>query len=311
MRTIEATYCHRMDATATLSDEENMQHLSTSAIVCSQLLLSFKAVEAATHDASLLIHELDDESIGDHSVNPNVPKLIRLHHLRQGHISLFKVNTGFFSSEFEKLCQLVCPSVIQRARHTNDDRQAAGRPTKLDPQGRLLACILYLRHINGVRQEAASWNVSRTPLRDDAVFLCSIVNDVLAHETSWPDVSRRQQLRGRIPKFAGCIGFIDGTLCRIRRPRCSEHKAYFNGRNKSYCFNSKVVNDHDGLFIFVEPGYAGSFQDVRILRAADLARNWRNYFTTDDDSPHPIEYLLRDPGYLRMEHFILRRVDGR
>ena len=145
--------------------------------------------------------------MSDHSVNPNVHKLIQLHYLRQGHISLFTVNTGFFPSEFEKFCQLVFRSVIQRARHTNDDRQAAGRSTKLDPQERLLACILYLRHINGVRQVAASWNVSWTPLLDDAIFLGSIVNDVLAHEIPWPDESRRQQLRGRIPKFAGCIGF--------------------------------------------------------------------------------------------------------
>lgn len=78
-----------------------------------------------------------------------------------------------------------------------------------------------------------------------------------------------------------------------------------------YCFNNLVVVDHNGLFTYVEAGFGGSFHDVRVLRATNLAQNWQNCLTTDDDSPHPVEYLLRDPGYLDMDHFILRRLDAR
>jgi DDE superfamily endonuclease len=77
-----------------------------------------------------------------------------------------------------------------------------------------------------------------------------------------------------------------------------------------YCFNNVVIIDHDGLFIYVDAGFAGSFHDVRCLRASDIYDNCREYFKCDnlDDVQ---EYLLGDPGYMGAEMFILRRVDGR
>ena len=52
-----------------------------------------------------------------------------------------------------------------------------------------------------------------------------------------------------------------------------------------YCFNNTVVVDHDGLFIYVDAGYPGSFHDISILKASCLYKNWRNYFT------HELEYF--------------------
>ena len=80
---------------------------------------------------------------------------------------------------------------------------------------------------------------------------------------------------------------------------------------KIYSLNNIVVVDHDGLFIYIDPSLAGSFHDVRCLRNTDLGLNWTDYFEIDYDSPYPVEYLLGDPGYLGMDHFILRRFDGR
>ena len=58
-----------------------------------------------------------------------------------------------------------------------------------------------------------------------------------------------------------------------------------------YCFNSTVVMDHDGLFIYIDPGYPGSFHDISILKASDLYKNWRNFFTREYAY---FEYVLGD-----------------
>jgi hypothetical protein len=78
-----------------------------------------------------------------------------------------------------------------------------------------------------------------------------------------------------------------------------------------YCFNNVVIVDHDGLFIFVEPSFAGSFHDVRCLRHTEIATRWREFFSNDPDSVDPVEYLMGDPGYQDLDHFILRRIDRR
>ena len=65
------------------------------------------------------------------------------------------------------------------------------------------------------------------------------------------------------------------------------------------------------LSIFVEAAFPGSYHDANCLRHTDLGKNWRKYFDTDETSPYPLEYLLGDPGFLGMDHFILRRLDER
>jgi DDE superfamily endonuclease len=134
----------------------------------------------------------------------------------------------------------------------------------------------------------------------------------MRHEIQWPDASRRARLSQRLPGFPGFIGHLDGTLCHINRPSDigADHRRYKNGRKHMYCFNNIVVVDHDGLFIFFDPGYAGSFHDVTCLRNSYLHREWRERFS------RPIldeigEHLLGDPGYIGVEMYVLRRVHSR
>jgi DDE superfamily endonuclease len=167
-----------------------------------------------------------------------------------------------------------------------------------------------MKHNTQSRYESSLWNHSRSSVCDDSLFVASSINIALQDELQWPGAERRNQLSQRLPDFPGCIGHIDGTLCRINRPDDIEHGGYYNGRKHMYCFNNVVTIDHDGLFIYVDAGFAGSFHDVRCLRACDIYDNWREYFRCDnlDDVQ---EYLLGDPGYMGAEMFILRRVDGR
>jgi hypothetical protein len=72
-----------------------------------------------------------------------------------------------------------------------------------------------------------------------------------------------------------------------------------------HSMNSTEVVDHDGLFIYVDPGYPGSFHDVTILRQSELYTSWRDYLTHNDEYT---EYLLGDPGYAGADMFVMRRI---
>jgi hypothetical protein len=187
-----------------------------------------------------------------------------------------------------------------------------GSPSKLDPRERVLSFVLSVKHNTGVRYESSSWNWSRSSLCDDMKWVSDAINESMRHEIQWPDAGRRVQLSQRLPGFPGCIGHLDGTLCCINRPSNigADHRRHYNGRKHIYCFNNIVVVDHDGLFIFVDPGHAGSYHDVNCLRNSDLHREWRERFSRpslDEVGQH----LLGDPGYVGVEMYVLRRIHRR
>jgi hypothetical protein len=224
--------------------------------------------------------------------------------------SLFKNLTNFTLTEFEELSQIVCPTIANYARSTGLARGVnGGRPTKLDPAQRLLNCIMLLKHDNTSIFDGTHWNWSKSSVCDDAIFVATCVNEAIGGEISWPNAAQRFELGRRIQQFPGCIGYIDGTLCMIRRPHHDPNaRRWFNGRKKIYSTNNTVVVDHDGLIIYIDAGYCGSFHDVNILRNSTLHQNWRAYFHHTDEY---FEYLLGDPGYLGEDMYIMRRVGSR
>ncbi|KAL2630485.1 hypothetical protein R1flu_015171 [Riccia fluitans] len=75
------------------------------------------------------------------------------------------------------------------------------------------------------------------------------------------------------------------------------------GGKKTYCLNNIVIVDHNGLFIFIDSGYPGSYHDVNCLRNSTLFQHWRDYFTHND---REVEFVLGDPGYAGVDMFIMR-----
>ena len=225
--------------------------------------------------------------------------------------SLFKTMTNFTCEEFEELSQLVCPVIALTARTTGEIRGLLGRQPKLSPQQRLLHFVLYLKHDNTVIFDSHCWNWSKSSACDDALFVASCINTALAHEIRWPSAEERRRLAARTD-VKGCLGFIDGTLVEIRRPsskRLSDrHQMWYNGHMSMYCVSNTVIVDHDGLFIYIDPGYPGSFHDVNCLRRSELYQNWREYFEHTDQY---FEYLLGDPGYIGEEMFVMHRIRPR
>jgi hypothetical protein len=90
----------------------------------------------------------------------------------------------------------------------------------------LLSCVLFLKGETPCRTEALSWNTAKTSLNDDISFICEAIEDALfAEEIKWPSAAERAALGAELePEHQGCIGYVDGTLCKIRRPRIEEHK---------------------------------------------------------------------------------------
>jgi len=208
--------------------------------------------------------EMDDQ--GHNYVDPDAGVryvLLTLQHTPD----LFKSITNLTAVEFELLSTLVCPLIMMTARTTGKQRSLFGRLPKLSPQQRLLHFLLYLKHDNASRYEGFVWNWSKSSSCDDALFVASCINEALQDQLCWPNEHDRRMLGSRIPELPGCIGFIDETLVEICRPHNNpQHGRWFNGRKKIYSLNNTVVVDHDGLFIFLDAGYPGSFHDVNILR---------------------------------------------
>jgi hypothetical protein len=273
------------------------------------VLQNFAAACHAAAGAFELVFTNTNQLLEDYSVNATLPKAPRLENLVNAHASVFRRWSGFTLTEWELLSQRVCPTIVQYARGGHLKR-GVGRKTKLTPAERLLSFVLYVKHNSGAGSNAIDWNYSRTSLNSDGVFIASAINKALADEIQWPNARRRAELAKVLPEFEGCIGFVDGTLCTIRRPRIDQHKKFYNNRRAKYCMNSVVIVDHDGLIIYVDSGYPGSFHDVRCLKMSHIHSHWREYFSAQslDDVG---EYLLGDPGYLGADMYVLRRVDFR
>jgi hypothetical protein len=124
---------------------------------------------------------------------------------------------------------------------------------------------MYVKHNSGARSNAIDWNYSRTSLNSDNCCIASAIIEALADEIRWPNATERVELGKVFPNFQGCIGFVDCTLCTIRRPRIREHKLFFNNRKTKYCMNTVIVVDHSGLIIYVDAGYPGSFMMLGVL----------------------------------------------
>jgi hypothetical protein len=269
-------------------------------VLIKQLFSQWKAGVAAARMVSSMFSDFDvrNDRGGDYSVNQEEPKIERLSIALNGHASLFRNMSGFLPDEWEEFCQAVCPILINKGRRARAAKLKGGRPTKLAPDERLLSTVLFLKNGKGCRSEAVCWNASKSTLNDDVTFICeAIVESLMESEICWPNAAEREVSRSRLgQEFEGCIGHIDGTLCKIRKPRIPMHKRYFNNRKNMYCMNTVVVVDHDGLIIYVDAGFAGSFHDARCVSNSDLGKNWRDYFTGDELLEQILEFLMGDPG---------------
>jgi len=155
-----------------------------------------------------------------------------------------------------------------------------------------------MKHDNVIMHDAFMWNWSKLTWCDDAFFTTSCINEALINEIWWPTLEERVALGLQVQKLLGCIGFIDETLMETQKPwKNALHKSWFNGRKNIYVMNNIMICDHQGLFIYIDNNYLGSYHDVSILRHSSIYNQW---CTHGDDY---FEYLLKDPGYMGEKMF--------
>lgn len=72
-----------------------------------------------------------------------------------------------------------------------------------------------------------------------------------------PEDNKRQVLSQILPEYTDWIGNLSWTLWKIIRPKVEEHNRYYKNRKKMYFFNNLVIFEQDGLFLYVDAGFAG------------------------------------------------------
>jgi hypothetical protein len=72
-----------------------------------------------------------------------------------------------------------------------------------------------------------------------------------------------------------------------------------------YLMNNTIIDDHWGLFIYIDVGYLGSYHDVIIFCTLDLHKIWNHFCVHEDEY---FEYLLGYLGYRGEVMFIMHRL---
>ena len=133
------------------------------------------AIQIATQTTMDLFHTNEWEHSGQDSVNPHEGVRDVLGTMRST-LDLFKVLTNFSVEEFDDLCRIMCPTISAHARSTGDIHVLPGRPSKLNPQQRLLGFLLYLKHDYTTALPGFLWNWGKSSVIDDQIFVASSIN---------------------------------------------------------------------------------------------------------------------------------------
>ncbi len=148
-----------------------------------------------------------------------------------------------------------------------DALMVKGRPSRLGPKQQFLCFILFMKHNNITIYDAFMWNWAESSFCDDVIFIASCINHALVNEICWPSSFERVVLGNQLCELSRCLGFINKLLVEIRKPwKDSKHLTWFNGCKKIYAMKNIVVLHHHGLFIYIDLGYGGSYQNVNIFQ---------------------------------------------
>lgn len=113
--------------------------------------------------------------------------------------------------------------------------------------------------------------------------------------------------RSGVP-IQGCIGFIDGTLISVARPkRDDDQRSLYNGHKKTHAIKFQVLTAPDGLMVDVYGGSAGSRHDITMYRLSGLAERLTEAdVTAYGDSGYVgadvIRFAVRNPRNGQMHH---------
>ena len=188
----------------------------------------------------------------------------------------------------------------RRGRRAYTDTEVYARKQRQRNKPRLSADNQLLLFLS-VMVAPASWTKLGMEFGISRIAASNIYYHVLQHVStvlldgpdktvSWPDKIMRAQLANQLVGLKGCIGYIDGTRVRHRKPKVGQGVQY-SGKTKFHCRNNQIIVDLWGRFIDVEPPMNGSAHDVKLWRYSTVRTHRHDYFDHG-------QFLLGDPGYI-------------
>ena len=165
-------------------------------------------------------------------------------------------------------------------------------------------CILLKRLSFPCRYSDMALRFGRNPTE-----LCLIFNHVLdfvyrTHQhrlNSWnqPFLNPRalehyaQSIHSRGAPLENCFGFVDGSLCKIARPKNNQREVY-NGHKRVHALKFQSVVLPNGLIANLNGPYEGRRHDATMLNESGLLRDLQAVAWANDGTPL---CLYGDPAY--------------
>lgn len=126
--------------------------------------------------------------------------------------------------------------------------------------------------------------------------MCEVLYDGPDATVRWPSEQERAENAKKLIGLPGCVGYIDGTRIRHRKPGVGQAVQY-SGKVKFHCRNNQVIVDLHGRFINLEPPMHGAAHDLKLWYYSTVSQQRGKYFS-------PGQYLLCDPGYINNDKLL-------
>jgi hypothetical protein len=213
-----------------------------------------------------------------------------------------KVLTALYIWELKALADLLETRIL-RPRNPNATRQ---RRCKLDHQHRLFWCLRWLCSGECFRQEefAAGWG--KSSLHEDLPHVLGAIIEGLDFCIKWPNAAQRHRLANQHKGiFQGCVGVMDVTEIKCKRPKDSkEERDVYSAKKSGHTWKTLSACDFRGYCTYVQTGVGGGHADREQWTACPLYLREAHYFSAGQRlaadggfrGDGPLQASLDDPG---------------
>ena len=133
-------------------------------------------------------------------------------------------------------------------------------------------------------------------------FTTRFIQVILGYEQMflfWPKEEEREEISKNNDDshgFAGCVGFIDGSVIRLAYTPTWRHEEFFCHK-QFYGINNLAICDDKRKIRLFESGFLGSSHDMKLL-------NDSNFVKTINDKVLNDQYVLGDAGFSQCTYLV-------
>ena len=186
---------------------------------------------------------------------------------------------------FDALVDDLWPVLIQNAQ---------GREHKLSIPNRILLFIMWLKTYANYALLGFVFDVSSSTVSREIQNMIPLFWEYTHRVIQWPTINRWREMKNTLEYFHNCVGYIDGTVHEIERPRDNlEQRVFYDGHHHYHNISTQVIVDVKKNIRYIHTGFPGRLNDagqfLELLQIGHLA---------GDQLQFPLEcYLLGDKGY--------------